>query len=405
MFSDFSASADGRLSSQDPEPRMKPRLPGGHWAIEISAQQKTSVRFWQVPSYIDGPLGFRLAKLSARKFWWLGGLITPSKYKSSFYGRIFLTFNGPSHPSRSSFNIEHGPFHWCFPAPCEHWVLPLQRLQAFGAFQWIGGKVGGLGGLEGCCERKQEPWFLEFFYCQCSLKDPWKGKTHTWALWDPWNECASKNHKSCAWPSVDSEGNQDIPFFGCCCQGLGTKIINIYIYTHTIYTYIYIYIYTYNIYIYNILYCIYIYIEIIIIIIVIVIIIMMIMIIIIIILYIIISIIYIHIIIYIHYIYIYSHIIYVICYIYICIMYSIFDRGATWIQWGNSTTGGYFVASPVPAGPSKVAICSVGNCGTSPVRDLRIGSGSIDKPFHKILGCVQPFFCVNIVEVIMVNNG
>jgi len=57
MFSDFSASADGRLSSQDPEPRMKPRLPGGHWAIEISAQQKTSVRFWQVPSYIDGPLG------------------------------------------------------------------------------------------------------------------------------------------------------------------------------------------------------------------------------------------------------------------------------------------------------------------------------------------------------------
>ena len=37
------------------------------------------------------------------------------------------------------------------------------------------------------------------------------------------------------------------------------------------------------------------------------------------------------------------------------------------------------------------------------------GSGSIDKPFHKILGCVQPFFCVNIIDfflwLIMVNDG
>ena len=247
------------------------------------------------------------------------------------------------------------------------------------------------GGLEGCCERKQEPWFLEFFYCQCSLKDPWKGKTHTWALWDPWNECASKNHKSCAWPSVDSEGNQDIPFFGCCCQGLGTKIINIYIhiqyihtyiYTHTIYTYIYTIYYTVYIYwnYYYYCYCYYYYDD-----------------------YYYYYIIYNYIYyIYTHYnihtLYIYIHILYMWYDIYICIMYSIFDRGATWIQWGNSTTGGYFVASPVPAGPSKVAICSVGNCGTSPVRDLRIGSGSIDKPFHKILGCVQPFFCVNIID-------
>jgi hypothetical protein len=54
-----------------------------------------------------------LAKLSARKFTgdFLGTQKTPSKYNSSFYGRIFLKSNGPSHPSRSSFNIEHGPFH------------------------------------------------------------------------------------------------------------------------------------------------------------------------------------------------------------------------------------------------------------------------------------------------------
>ena len=154
-------------SSQDPEwAKNEAKTPGGHCCWDKKAsQQKTSVRFWQVPSYIDGPLGFRLAKLSARKFTgdFLGTQKNPSKYKSSFYGRIFLKLNGPSHPSRSSFNIEHGPFHWCFAAPGEPGVLPLQRLQAFGAFQWIGGKVGGLGGWRAAVKGNRNHGFLSFF--------------------------------------------------------------------------------------------------------------------------------------------------------------------------------------------------------------------------------------------------
>ena len=53
--------------TQQPRPwAKKPRLPGGHWAIEISAQQKTTCQVL-ASAQLHGPLGFRLAKLSARK--------------------------------------------------------------------------------------------------------------------------------------------------------------------------------------------------------------------------------------------------------------------------------------------------------------------------------------------------